>query len=462
MKIFAYSDETAFENEFAGSGCLISETPISDSVIEEALKNLRDERNVKDIKTINRGYFHAKDDSPNAHSCICRSIKKNITGDFIYNFIDKKRDFSLQKQKDVEIQNLTLLLSNETVTNLKMCDILFIVEEREDFTNKHFKNWIEEFYKGKERQVYEYPSIPYLFPNITLEQRSKKDAEPGLQVTDFILWAIQRTKRINPDNIWFKRLNLKSSYSFHSEDGLIQGGTYYLKRRIKSPLVKYPDNCLPVNEPTNEELFNSYLIIEQTLRNISKILLPDHVLHLKSKFDIVINGLLNETSLSDNLIRDASSMFIRLFDTLPIYKDIPEYKNKIWSDILTARKIASFLLHRELPHAINSCDYIAQQREIMIPKNRRPTHPGEILKYEFLEPLKITQQQLADILGITRVRVNEIILGKRKVTPDTAFRLAKYFNTTPEFWINLQNNLDMWRTFQSNKVEYEKIHPVLT
>ena len=98
----------------------------------------------------------------------------------------------------------------------------------------------------------------------------------------------------------------------------------------------------------------------------------------------------------------------------------------------------------------------------MIPKNRRPTHPGEILKYEFLEPLKITQQQLADILGITRVRVNEIILGKRKVTPDTAFRLAKYFNTTPEFWINLQNNLDMWRTFQNHKIEYEKIHPVLT
>lgn len=60
------------------------------------------------------------------------------------------------------------------------------------------------------------------------------------------------------------------------------------------------------------------------------------------------------------------------------------------------------------------------------------------------------------------MRVNEIILVKRKVTFDTAFRLAKYFNTTPEFWINFQNNLDMWRTFQSHKIEYEKIHPVLT
>ncbi len=97
----------------------------------------------------------------------------------------------------------------------------------------------------------------------------------------------------------------------------------------------------------------------------------------------------------------------------------------------------------------------------MIQKNRRPLHPGEILQYEFLEPLKITQQQLANILGITRVRINEITLCKRKVTTDTAFRLAIYFNTTLEFWINLQNNIDMWETFQNHKVEYNKIQPVL-
>lgn len=96
----------------------------------------------------------------------------------------------------------------------------------------------------------------------------------------------------------------------------------------------------------------------------------------------------------------------------------------------------------------------------MLPKNRRPTHPGEILRYEFLEPLNMTQQQLADALGVTRVRINELILGKRSITPDTAFRLAKFFNTTPDFWINLQNTLDMWDTLQARKKEYERIHPV--
>jgi addiction module HigA family antidote len=93
----------------------------------------------------------------------------------------------------------------------------------------------------------------------------------------------------------------------------------------------------------------------------------------------------------------------------------------------------------------------------MLPKNRRPSPPGNILKYEYLEPLRMTQQQLADAIGVTRVRINEIILGKRSITPDTAFRLAKLFNTTPDFWLNLQLNADMWDTLQSHKEEYDQI-----
>ena len=96
----------------------------------------------------------------------------------------------------------------------------------------------------------------------------------------------------------------------------------------------------------------------------------------------------------------------------------------------------------------------------MLPKNRQPTHPGEIIRYEYLDELNMTQQQLADAIGITRVRVNEIILGKRSITPDTAFRLAKFFNTTPEFWMGLQTNFDMWNTLQKRKKEYEIIQPL--
>jgi len=96
----------------------------------------------------------------------------------------------------------------------------------------------------------------------------------------------------------------------------------------------------------------------------------------------------------------------------------------------------------------------------MLPKNRRPIHPGDIIRHEYLIPLNMTQQKLADAIGVTRVRINEIILGKRSVTPDTAFRLAKYFNTTPDFWINLQLHVDMWDTLQTHRKDYEKINSV--
>jgi antitoxin HigA-1 len=95
----------------------------------------------------------------------------------------------------------------------------------------------------------------------------------------------------------------------------------------------------------------------------------------------------------------------------------------------------------------------------MLPRNRRPTPPGEILRYEFLTPLGLSQKELAEALGITRVRLSEIIRGKRAITPDTAFRLARFFDTTPEFWFGLQTDVSLWDTLQVHRQEYEKIKP---
>ena len=79
----------------------------------------------------------------------------------------------------------------------------------------------------------------------------------------------------------------------------------------------------------------------------------------------------------------------------------------------------------------------------MVPENRIPTHPGEILLEEFLKPLGITQLALARHLQVPLQRINEIIRGKRGVTPETAWRLAQALGTTPELWINLQRNYDL-------------------
>ena len=81
----------------------------------------------------------------------------------------------------------------------------------------------------------------------------------------------------------------------------------------------------------------------------------------------------------------------------------------------------------------------------MIPKNRIPTHPGVILATEYLRPLGLTQVDFAAHIGVSVQRINEIVRGKRGVTPDTAWLFAQALNTTPEFWLNLQAMHDLAR-----------------
>ncbi len=72
-----------------------------------------------------------------------------------------------------------------------------------------------------------------------------------------------------------------------------------------------------------------------------------------------------------------------------------------------------------------------------------PVHPGEILMEEFLKPLQISQNRLAVAIGVPPRRINEIVHGKRRITADTALRLARYFGTSARYWLNLQTRFDL-------------------
>jgi addiction module HigA family antidote len=76
-------------------------------------------------------------------------------------------------------------------------------------------------------------------------------------------------------------------------------------------------------------------------------------------------------------------------------------------------------------------------------KKLPPIHPGEILLEEFLEPMEISQYKLAKDISVPPRRINEIVLGKRAITPDTALRLSRYFGLSERFWINLQTRYDI-------------------
>ena len=88
---------------------------------------------------------------------------------------------------------------------------------------------------------------------------------------------------------------------------------------------------------------------------------------------------------------------------------------------------------------------------VRVPSNRIPTHPGEMLLEEFLTPMGITQKDLADNIEVPYQRINEIVNGRRGITPSTALRLAKFFDMSADFWMNLQLRLDMYHALKKEE-----------
>jgi len=93
----------------------------------------------------------------------------------------------------------------------------------------------------------------------------------------------------------------------------------------------------------------------------------------------------------------------------------------------------------------------------MAEEKLHPVHPGEVLLEEFLKPMGLSQNRLALDIGVHPRRINEIVLGKRSITADTALRLARYFGTSPQFWLGLQTDydLDVAEEFLGDRLERE-------
>jgi|SRR5947209_541824 len=93
-------------------------------------------------------------------------------------------------------------------------------------------------------------------------------------------------------------------------------------------------------------------------------------------------------------------------------------------------------------------------------RKRRPTHPGALLREDILPETGLTQTDLAEVIGVSRRTVNEIVQERRPISTDMAHRLARAFNTTPELWLRMQQAVDVWEALESYSGEYERIKPL--
>lgn len=91
---------------------------------------------------------------------------------------------------------------------------------------------------------------------------------------------------------------------------------------------------------------------------------------------------------------------------------------------------------------------------------RRPTHPGELLREETLPASGLKPSELATLLGVSPRAINALLQERRSVNPDLAHRLARVFKSTPEFWLRLQEAVDIWDAWQANRQEYDRLKPL--
>src|SRR5438046_9665453 len=99
---------------------------------------------------------------------------------------------------------------------------------------------------------------------------------------------------------------------------------------------------------------------------------------------------------------------------------------------------------------------------IRVPTHRPPTHPGEMLAEEFLNPMGVSQRQLADAIHVPYQRINEIVNRRRGITPSTALRLSKFFGTSADFWLNLQLRWELHQAQVSETKELRAIRPYVS
>ena len=97
---------------------------------------------------------------------------------------------------------------------------------------------------------------------------------------------------------------------------------------------------------------------------------------------------------------------------------------------------------------------------VRIPTHRAPTHPGEMLLEEFLNPMGLSQRNLAEGIRVPYQRINELVNGRRGITPSTALRLAKFFGTTPDLWMNLQLRWDLYEAQEAESHDLDRIKRV--
>ncbi|OGU27445.1 MAG: hypothetical protein A2057_10560 [Ignavibacteria bacterium GWA2_35_9] len=365
---YIYFDETEFGNDsqFIGYGALVCEPEVSKFVILEAMKNLIHDLDIKspktkklDDETILRGYFHASEDSKNAHSYLCGSLSKNIKGLYRADIFAKNQN---NKKSGKRLDLASTLCSMKGLNTRE--EIVAIFEQRDNLKLEHLKLSFDRLHEVLFKSCYDYPLIPAFFPKINFKIVDKN--EPGVQCIDFLLWATQR-KYLGKDG-WYNRIKSRNGYEFENNRQEWKSVHLELNTNFKDAISFYRlgdydreiDNIIN-NEILTQILFNAIKVISYCYLNN----LPSSLSYIREDLNYLYKNKINEEA--NGYIQKLAKVFLILFDTLPLIESSTSQKEKEF--LIASKKYLALTLHKSLIHSANTTDFLSEVRKLNIRRN---------------------------------------------------------------------------------------------
>jgi hypothetical protein len=364
---FIYSDESQFgsSDEFVGVGLLITEAEVPKEVVEAALEKLRDDpdrlrpdRRHKDERTLERGHFHACEDSANGHSHLCDAINKFGRGEFACDFFDKRKFSPRARRSLIYEQAMTMaalhLSTRESVT--------MIFAKRSGLTLEKLRLWYRKHERTLAESVYGLPFLPLLFPRCEFKITSME--EPGLQLADFILWAHARNASADPK--WLSRIQA-GSRALGKDVGSAHRGHLVLGPLVQPDSLPYgPQDMppLPDEAMTQNDALNLFVNAVRLVIHLHQDGCPAHVAHLKEEIDGIANRVIQPQSTG--LAEDVAFMYIRLADTMPLIDEGSALQEK--QKFLLAKRLMSLVLRGDLISGMRTRNWFEHSRRLILKK----------------------------------------------------------------------------------------------
>ena len=311
MSRYLYLDETDYSKAtpHIGYGAMATDTLLEDATIIKAMESLKKDpdrliepRKSQDDKTIGSGYFHASEDSGNAHSHICDAINADLMGVFSSDFSNYKKT----KEKEGLYKLLAQLNSLRALESRDKVE--FFLEQREDLSEKKLRRWFAEHENNILMSIYNLPWMPTYFPDIGFHIVDKNNS--GTQCVDFILWAVNR-HIADRDDTWINRIKTISRSEIKEK---WKGLDLIFKKELLEPTSFYSIKDFPQSPGRiNNELLGKFYIMAESLIHFYANKEPiENIAHLGEEIRR-ISGERLDLQKKDHVV-EMAGIFLKLFD----------------------------------------------------------------------------------------------------------------------------------------------------